>query len=234
MYYNSDYTRPYAEDELAEGRAQFFTKTYGIMAVGLLITFAVAMAVAQFLPQVAYNTGIVLAVCVAELATVWILSARLQRASYGEALGMFLFYSMLTGVTFSSIFLLFDIKSISVCFLASAGAFGAMAIVGHSTKRDLSPMRGILLGGLISILVLSVISLIFRLAALDILICCIGIAIFLGLTAYDTQKLGQMYEASAGTAMAEKLSVFGALQLYLDFVNLFQYILVLFGGRRRN
>jgi len=235
MYYNSEYTSRRTDEEFAEGRASFFTKTYGIMAVGLLVTFAVAMAVAQYLPQLIYGSPfIVVLVCIAELATVWFLSARIQRMSYGTALGMFLLYSVLTGVTFSSIFLLFDIKSISVCFLASAGAFGVMAIVGHSTTRDLSPMRGILLGGLIALIVMTAISLIFHLAVLDIVICCVGIVIFLGLTAYDAQKLGQMYAATAGTEMSEKLAIIGALQLYLDFVNLFQYILMLFGGRRRN
>ena len=234
MYFNSDYTSRFASDEIAEGRKEFLTKTYGIMAVGLLITFAISMLIARYMPWVAYNPLIVILICLAELATVWAFSARIGSASYGDAMGMFLFYSALTGVTFSSIFLLFDIDSISTCFLASAGAFGAMALVGHTTKRDLSPMRGILLGGLIGLIVLSVIGLIFRIAMLQIVISCIGVVLFLGLTAYDTQKISRMYESAAGTGMEDKLAVFGALQLYLDFVNLFQYILYLFGGRRRS
>lgn len=225
------YSNPAEQDY---GRQQFLTKTYGTMALGLLITFVTAWVVARFFPGIAYNTFVVFGLLIVELAIVWSFSRRVQTASYQTVIGMFVFYAALTGVTFSAVFLRFDMNSIFLCFLMSAAAFGIMALVGHTTRTDLSPLRGVLIGGLIAVLVMSIVGMIFGLSSLEIIVCCAGIAIFLGLTAYDTQKLTQMYDCVAGTELEQKYAVFGALQLYLDFVNLFDYILILFGGRRRN
>jgi len=114
--------------EQAYGRQQFLTKTYGTMALGLLITFATAWAVARFFPGIAYNTFVVFALLIAELAIVWSFSRKVQTASYQTVMGMFIFYAALTGVTFSAVFLCFDMNSIFLCFLMSAAAFGIMAL----------------------------------------------------------------------------------------------------------
>ena len=227
--YHSDYNFRPQTDPLA--RQRFLSGTYGIMALGLLITFAMAWIVARFFPQVIYNRFTVLLLLFAQLGTVWSFTRRLGHASYQATVGMFIFYAALTGLTMSSIFLLFDLSAISLCFVASAVSFCTMAVLGYTAKQDLSPMRPILFGGLIGLLVMSLIGIFLHLPRFQTLLSCFGIVLFLGLTAYDTQKLNQMYYSVAGTAMEQKYAVFGALQLYLDFINLFQYMLMLFGGR---
>lgn len=215
------------------GRQQFFSKTYGAMAVGLLITGLVAYLVSALAPQLAYNPAVVLLLAVAQIVVVLVFSRRVMSASYQAALGMYVLYTVLTGVTFSTVFLAFDISSIALCFAATAVAFGVMAFVGHTTKTDLSPLRGILFGGLIALILVTLVGVLLRSAMLDILVSSIGVVLFLGLTAYDAQKIGRIYDEMGQSTVAGNLAVYGALELYLDFINLFLYLLRLF-GRQRN
>ena len=214
-------------------KQEFLYHTFGVMALGLLVTFAVAWLLATFAPWLAFRPLVALLVSVAEVITVVSFSRRILMVRYAAAVGMFLFFSALTGVMFSSIFLLFEIGSIFLCFLAAAAAFAVMAVYGRTTGRDLQVFRGWLLGGLVGLLLLSLIGILFRISAMEILISAVGVVVFLGMTAYDVQNLSRLYESAVGTQVEGKLAVFGALQLYLDFINLLQYFILLFGRRRR-
>ncbi len=216
--------------------SEYIVHTFAWMFAGLLITFGVAWA--------GYSTGAILklyenpmlliVLTVAELALVLILAARVRTLPVGAARGLFAGYAVLNGVMFSAYFLIFEMASLILVFGLTALYFGVFAAYGHFTKRDLSGLRPILTGGLIFLLIAGLISLFLPLRALDRIVTLIGIAIFAGLTAYDTQKIQAFYSYySADEAMLEKASVFSALQLYLDFINLFLYLLR-FMGRRKN
>ena len=228
--YNSYQT---TEDWLAAKQA-YFAQTYGLMAAALLLTFAAALVTARFFPWVAASTGIVMFLCIAELVVVFAFSRSIRKVSSSTALGMFLLYALLTGVSLCSIFLVFDLGSIVMCFLGTAASFGAMALYGMRSKKNLSAWGGTLFGALIGLLVLTVVSLFLHFTMLDLFICVFGLLIFLGFTAYDTRKLSVMYEQAAGTEMAERYSIYAALQLYLDFINIFLYLIRILGLTRRN
>ena len=216
--------------------SQYVVRTFTWMFIGLMVTFGVAYG--------GYATGTILYVfsvpylpiilLVAEFALVLILAACVQKLSVGAARALFLGYAVLNGVVFSTYFLLFEVTSLILIFAMTGLYFGVFALYGHLTKRDLSGLRPILVGGLIFLIVVGLLSMFLPLGQLDRIICLIGVAIFLGFTAYDTQKIKAYYACySEDTAMLEKASVFSALQLYLDFINIFLYLLR-FMGKRKN
>lgn len=212
------------------------TRAYGLMALGLAATFLVAMLMALYLPGAALNFTVVVIVMVAEVVTVIAFSALLPRASYGSLLGMFLFYAVLNGVSISYIFLCYDMNRIFLCFAAAAISFAIMALLGHTTKRELSGLLGFFIAGLIGILFLTLISFFLKdITKLEIIISCIGLVLFLGITAFDAQRLRRFYESTASedSAMTRKFAVYSALQLYLDFINIFFYLLRIFGRNKR-
>ena len=213
-------------------KSAFLIRIYGWMALGLAVTFGSAWFVAGFHPMIVYQPLALLLLTLAQVIVVISFSRRLMQASYGSVIAMFLAYSALNGVTMSAIFLFFNIGVIYLAFGAAAVAFLIMALFGTVTRRDLSGLRGILTGGLIALIVLTLAGLLFGLDRLQLLICAAGIVLFLGLTAYDTQKLLQLH--TTFPASGARIAVYGALQLYLDFINLFQFILILTGGRRRH
>ena len=221
-------------EEWMAAKQAYFTQTYGLMTVALLITFAASLATARFFPWVAASSGIVMLLCIAELAVVFIFSRSINKVSTSAAMGMFLLYALLTGISLSTIFLVFDISSIFLCFLGTAVSFGAMALYGMRSKKNLSAWGGTLFGALIGLLVLTVVSFFLHFAMLDLFICVFGLLLFLGFTAYDTRKLSVMFEQAAGTELAERYSIYAALQLYLDFINIFLYLVRLLGLTRRN
>ncbi len=233
--YSNDYgSYGYAAPEIS--LSQYVVRTFTWMFIGLLVTFGIAYG--------GYATGMILYVftvpylpiilLVAEVALVMILAACIQKLSVGAARALFIGYAILNGVVFSAYFLLFELTSLILIFAMTALYFGVFALYGHCTKRDLSGLRPILVGGLIFLLVVGLLSMFLPLGALDRIICLIGVAIFLGFTAYDTQKIKSFYAYySTDGAMLEKASVFSALQLYLDFVNIFLYLLR-FMGKRKN
>ena len=141
---------------------------------------------------------------------------------------------MTTGVSLSSVFLLFDVSGIFLCFLATAASFGAMALYGMRSRKNLAAWGGTLFGALIGLLVLMVASFFLRFPMLDLFICVLGLLVFLGLTAYDTRKLSMMYDQAAGTELADRYSIYAALQLYLDFINIFLYLIRLLGYANRD
>lgn len=201
----------------------------------MLVTFLVAMT--------AYMTGLVwyvfaipyavLVLGIAEVAVVLYMSARINKVSVGTARALFLTYSVLNGVVFSAYFLIYELPSMVFIFGATALFFGIMAAVGYTTRADLSNLRNFLLGGLVFLLVFWVAAMFINLERFEIVACTVGIFIFLVFTAYDTQKIRAYHQVYAqDPQMARKASIFSALQLYLDFINLFIYLLRVLGRRK--
>lgn len=169
----------------------------------------------------------------AEVGLVWYLSSRIMSISFSTATVLFGVYSILSGVTLSYIFALYTLESIGTTFLITAGTFGAMATYGYVTKRDLSSMGSILFMGLIGLIIAGVVNIFLQNSMLSLITSCIGVLIFTGLTAWDMQKIKLMFAgAYEDSDDVKKYSVLGALTLYLDFVNLFLYLLRLLGSRR--
>ncbi len=169
----------------------------------------------------------------APLILVFVMSGMVQRLNSTVMLGIFLLYSALTGMSLSTIFLIYTSGAIFKVFFMAAGIFGIMAFAGYTTKTDLTKLGSILMIGLIGIVVASLINMFIGSSTMDYIVSIIGVVVFTGLTAYDMQKLKQMGEQVAtGTETAQKMALMGALSLYLDFINLFLMLLRLFGGRR--
>lgn len=174
----------------------------------------------------------------APLGLVMLMSAGLSRLSYTTLLGVFILYSVLTGVSLSFILLIYTSASIISCFAAAAGIFGIMAFLGYTTNTDLTKFGSILMVGVIGLVIASVINMFLGSSQFDYILSFFGVAIFTALTAYDVQKLkriGQGIEESGdqiGSADSKKLAIMGALSLYLDFLNIFLYLLRIFGNRR--
>ena len=217
-----------------ETLGQYTAKTFLWMVLGLMITFAVAM-VSWMTGAVFYVIQLHLVLLLATLFLSITMAGRIERMAVGTAVAMFVAFSALLGFTISIYLLVFDLVSVIFCFLATAVYFGALAAYGHFTHRDLSGLRPILTSGLIFLILFGIITwFIPAFTALDQMVCLVGIAVFLGYTAYDTQKIRGYYHYYAGFPdMLTKASIFSALQLYLDFLNLFLYLLRFMGNRRR-
>lgn len=228
----------YPLDTSHAGAAQrsFLMRVYHWMTLGLALTGVVALYVAsnQALLQVVLNTPMLFfGLIVGELALVFILASRVMRMSVRGAMTMFLVYAALNGVTFSVIFLAYTQSTIASAFFVTAGTFAAMSVYGYTTKRDLSGIGGFAIMGLIGLIIASVVNLFFRNPSLTWIITYAGVLIFVLLTAYDTQKLKRIHQSARMDAASEtKASILGALTLYLDFINLFLFILRIMGGRR--
>lgn len=214
---------------------EFVRSVYNWMALGLAATGFVAYFVAS-------NKSIFMTVYsmrwlffIAELALVFILAARIQKLKPTTATLMFMLYSVLNGATMSIIFKIYTMSSISSTFFICAATFTVFSIYGYTTKRDLTGLGQFMFMGLIGIIIASVVNIFFQNSGLMMIISYIGVLVFVGLTAYDTQyiknmALSQPADLDAGTA--RKGAIFGALKLYLDFILMFQYLLMIFGGGR--
>jgi FtsH-binding integral membrane protein len=213
-------------------------RVYLWMALGLLVTTGTAFATA-FTPLGAWvfsNIYVFFGLFIGELILVGVLSAGIQKLHPSMAGAMFFVYAAINGMTLSTIFLVYELGSIGMAFLIAACMFGAMSLIGYSTKKDLSQWRSFLMMGLIGLIVVSVVNMFLGSAGMDWVISLVGVMLFLGLTVYDTQKIKQMTVMSLQTgdeAVANKMGILGALRLYLDFVNIFLYLLRFFGRRRR-
>lgn len=244
----NEYT-PTPENQVApefvrqETLGQYTAKTFGLMFLGLMVTFGIAfylsntvsgwLMLVQVVRAVPYIQWVIL---VAELVVVIAMSAMLQKMSPTTAAVCFFVYAVLTGLTFGIIFTAYDVGTLALIFGFTALYFGGMAVFGFVTKVDLSRIRNLLLGGLIALIVVNVLMLFIPgLQVLDRVLCTIGVVIFLAYTAYDTQKLKAYYYGFQGDdAMLKKASIISALELYLDFINLFLYLLRLFGKSNKN
>ncbi len=224
------------EQAKKEASSLFLAKVFNWMAIGLVVTAVIA--------QVMYETGLVMQVVSSpiffilvlfELGLVFFLSARIQKIQAGTATMLFMGYSILNGVTLSVIFLAYTKTSIASTFLITAGMFGAMAVYGMVTKRDLSGFGSFLIMGVVGIIIASIVNIFLQSSSLYWVISLLGVFIFTGLTAYDVQKIKTMGEQGIleqGPDAVKKGAIMGALALYLDFINLFLMLLRFFGASR--
>lgn len=207
-------------------------KTFGWMALCLLITALAAMGVVNsgLFYQIA-SSGAMWLLIIAELVVVFVLSARIHKMSVTTATIMLIVYSALNGVTLSVIFVVYSLGSIAKTFFITTGMFGVMALVGATTKRDLSKMGSILFMALIGLIIASLVNLFLRSSGLDWIISLIGVVLFTALTAYDVQRVKRLATETDlyDDTQVGRLAVISALSLYLDFINLFLYLLRFFG-----
>lgn len=221
---------------MGESLGRYAARTFAIMFLGLIVTFGVAYSgyASGLIFYVFSIPGVHLALLIAELAVVLGMTAALHRISAATATAFFFLYSVLNGIVFSAYFLIFDMPSLILVFAGTALYFGGMAAFGYLTRMDLSRMRPVLLGGLIFLIIANLLMLLIPgLRAMDQAACTVGLIIFLACTAYDTQKVRALYQYYSGDPeMLRKASIYSALQLYLDFINLFLYVLRLFGKRK--
>ncbi len=209
-------------------------KVYNYMASGLALTGIVAFATAgsATMMQTIYGTPLQWVVMLAPLGFVMALSFGINKMSLTTVQGLFWAFAAVMGLSLASIFVIYTGASISRVFFITAGTFAGMSIYGYTTKRDLTAMGSFLIMGLIGIIIASVVNIFLASPMLYWVISIAGVGIFVGLTAYDTQKIKLMYMESDATATATKKAIMGALTLYLDFINLFIMLLRLFGERR--
>ena len=231
MDYNN-YDRGYAEPSM--NASDYMTRTYRWMASGLLITFAMAYITATT-SLIYLVDSLYLVLTIAELALVFVLSSRVQNMSVDAARAMFFGYALLNGMVLSYYFIAFSVGTLVMAFLATAVYFGLMAVYGTTTHKDLTGWGPRLMMGLVALIVTSLIGMLFGFGfGSAVRYCGIGLVVFMLLPAYDTQKLQQMFAYYAGDPeLAEKASIYGALTLYLDFINIFLYVVRLLGNNRR-
>ena len=223
-------------DAVAAEQQRFMVRVYNWMTAGLGITGFMAYYVANnqtlkniFLGNMFIFYGLVLV----QLGLVIWLASRVMQMSASQATGVFFLYAGLTGITLSSVFVLYTASSITSTFFVTAGTFGAMSLYGYTTKKDLTSWGSFLFMGLIGIIIASVVNMFMQSPMMHMIITYAGVLIFVGLTAYDTQKIKEMnILGNEGTDEDTKEAIRGALTLYLDFINLFLMLLRLMGDRR--
>ncbi|MCD6233601.1 MAG: Bax inhibitor-1/YccA family protein [Candidatus Marinimicrobia bacterium] len=236
-YHNTAYTgSSVRSDVVAEAQKEFVTKVFGWMTAALVVTGVVAKGVftSEVLQQFIFGTPFVfIGLIIAELGLVVYLSAAINRMSAATATWAFLAYSALNGLTLSVIFMAFTSESLASTFIITAAMFGAMAAWGYFTKKDLTGMGSLAFMGLIGILIASVVNLFLRSEGLYWIVSYVGVLVFTGLTAYDTQRIKEMAVMGGSDSESyQKVAVLGALKLYLDFINLFIMMLRIMGRRR--
>ncbi|MBI2718665.1 MAG: Bax inhibitor-1/YccA family protein [Rhizobiales bacterium] len=237
-------TQTSAQVAIDQGLRAYMLRVYNYMAAGLAITGVTA--VGTYLAAVDTSSGttqltafgqalftgpLMWVLLLGTLGLVFFLSFRINSMSVSAAQTTFWIYAALVGVTFASLGLVYTQGSIARVFLITAGTFGAMSLYGYTTKRDLTGMGSFLFMGLIGIIIASLVNIFFQSSAAAFAISVIGVIVFTGLTAYDTQKIKEMYYADDEVAVMGRKAIMGALSLYLDFINLFLQLLRLFGNR---
>lgn len=222
-------------DAVAAEQQRFMVRVYNWMTAGLGITGFMAYYIANsptMLKIVFGNPIVPIVLIIAQIGLVFWLASRVMKMSASQATGVFMLYAGLTGITLSSIFIVYTAASITSTFLITAGTFGAMSLYGYTTKKDLTSWGSFLFMGLIGIIIASVVNMFMESEMMHAIISYAGVLIFVGLTAYDTQKIKEMnILGNEGTDEDTKEAVQGALTLYLDFINLFLMLLRLLGDR---
>jgi len=226
-------TAPVAVDRVDEGLRAYMLSVYNYMGLGLAITGLVAFLVASTpaLYGPIFGTPLKWVVMLAPLGFVFFLGAKIRTMSVGAAQLTFWLFAAVMGLSLASIFLVFTGESIARVFFITAGTFGAMSLYGYTTKRDLSAWGSFLFMGLIGIIIAMLVNLFIASSALHFAISVIGVLVFTGLTAYDTQRIKEMYYELDASDVATRKAIMGALSLYLDFINMFMMLLHLFGNR---
>jgi len=235
-----------------QGLRSYMLQVYNYMTIGLLITGAAAIGIfrlsvtedpSQAVAQVGglmlnsfgaalFGSPLMWVVVLAPVALVFVLSFGVHRMSVATAQIVFWVYAALVGVSLASIFMVYTAESITRVFFITAATFGAMSLWGYTTKRDLTGMGSFLFMGLIGIIIASIVNIFMASSALQFAISVVGVLVFTGLTAYDTQKIKEMYYVGDDGTVAGRKAIMGALSLYLDFINLFLMLLRLFGSNR--
>jgi FtsH-binding integral membrane protein len=225
-----------ADQRAVGGLRHYMNLVFGWMSLGLAVTGGCGAYMAsdpRMIMNLTQNHVLFYGLLIAQVSIVLLLSFMVKSMSASTAKFAFLFYAALTGVTMSTIFLVFTSGSIASTFFVTAAVFGAMSFYGYVTKADLTAMGSLLMMGLFGLILASVVNVWLRSPAVQWATTYIGILIFTGLTAYDTQKIKEMYQSGAdGTELETKAAILGALALYLDFINLFFELLQIFGSRR--
>ena len=234
---NSKSTVDYSMSTTKSAQATLFRNVYLWMTLALIITACTALAVVNtpnIMEMIFGNMIIFYGLIIAELALVWILVANINKLSFNTATLMFIVYSVLNGATLSIILLAYTGSSIALTFFVTAGTFGAMALFGTITKKDLSSWGNILFMALIGIIIASIANFFFKNDMLYWIISYAGVLIFVGLTAYDAQKIKRLIETHGNEVndSTQKMALLGALSLYLDFINLFLFLLRILGSRK--
>lgn len=230
-YANSQFEGTYS---LSSYVASVMKKVYARMFLGLLITAVAAFYVANS-PELATailgSQGMMIFLIILEFGLVIGISAAINKLSSSTAAALFFLYSLVNGLVLSCIFLVYDLGAIFLAFATTAGTFGAMSLYGYVTKADLTRMGSFLMMALFGLIIASVVNMFAGWQTLNFIISIAGVVIFLGLTAWDTQKIKNM-ASQTDPSMASKVATIGALELYLDFINLFLYLLRFFGNSR--
>ncbi len=232
------------------GLRAYMIRVYNYMAAGVALTGVVSWLTYQMaggdaiqvvagrvsgltpFGQAIFSGPLTIVLLLATLGIVFFMSFRIDRLQPSTALGLFMGYAALLGLMLSSIFLAYTGASITRTFFISAASFGALSLYGYTTQRDLSPIGSFLLMGLFGLILASLVAMFFPSPGLTFAISAIGVLIFAGLTAYDTQRIKEMYDVMDDGSVAGRKAVMGALTLYLDFINLFLFLLRFLGDRR--
>jgi uncharacterized protein len=226
----------FTPDRIAAEQAAFMRKVYAIMAFGLGATGLTALVIAHSptaMKLIFGTPGVFYGLLIGELIMVWTFATLARRMSAVGAAALFYVYAVMNGLTLSFVFLVYTQASIASTFFITAGTFGAMSAYGYLTKRDLTGVGSFMMMGLIGLIIASIVNLFLRSEMIYWVTTYAGILIFVGLTAYDTQKIKELNViGNAGTDEDHKEAIHGALILYLDFINLFLYLLRLLGRRR--
>ena len=249
----SDFDRNYAARSAGFGRAAvvdaglraYMLRVYNYMASGVALTGVAALIMFQLtvtdvggrlaytpLGQTLFQSGFYWVLALAPLALVFFLSFRIDRMAPATAQGLFFFYAALIGVSLTPIVVVYTGASIARVFFISAASFGALSLYGYTTQRDLSPFRSFLIMGLFGVFIAMIVNVFLASSALNFVISVVGVLVFAGLTAWDTQQIKEMYSVNDDGTVAGRKAIMGALRLYLDFINLFLMLLRLFGERR--
>ena len=240
------YSKTADQAGIDEGLRAYMLKVYNYMTTGLVLTGFIAYffgkaSVAAFTPngviltslgQALFNSGLSWIIMLAPLGFVFYLSARINKMSVSSAQITFWLFASIMGLSLASVFVKFTGNSIARVFFINAGTFAAMSLYGYTTKRDLTKLGGFLFMGLIGIIIASIVNIFVQSGPMAFIISIIGVLVFVGLTAYDTQTIKNMYYAGDSDSVGSKKALMGALRLYLDFINLFILLLQLFGQRR--
>ena len=231
-----EYVRHSSVDAVAAEQQRFMVRVYNWMGAGLGITGVMAFYIANtptMLNILMGNPILPIVLIIAQIGLVFWLASRVMQMSVSQATGVFLLYAGLTGITFSTLFVVYTAASITSTFLVTAGTFSAMSFYGYTTKKDLTSWGSFLFMGLIGLIIASLVNMFMHSPMLHWIITYAGVLIFVGLTAYDTQKIKEMnILGNEGTDEDTKEAIRGALTLYLDFINLFLMLLRIMGDRR--
>jgi len=216
------------------GLKSYMLRVYNYMGFGLLLTafFSFVVSLSPSLMNAIYGTPLGIVVMFAPLAFVLVLSFGVNKLSASTAQLLFWAFSAVQGVSLSYLFIVYTGASLARVFLITSATFLTMSLYGYTTKSDLSRMGSILIMGLIGIIIASIVNIFMKSSALELAVSIIGVIIFTGLTAWDTQKIKLSYDESYGEDVIKKQAIYGALALYLDFINLFLMLLRLIGNRR--